>query len=111
MAGKYPTLTELKAKLSRKIPASKDVWESETLAGLENYLTWYAGFASRIYPLVATLPEKTGDSDTNVDNRVKPVAREVKRIAEAYRRAKREERARKTAEEAKALIRAMPIPA
>jgi len=88
MAKKYPTPDEARRRYEAGVEANKDRWVEGCRSGADDFQTWFTGFAKTIYPLVATLPAKTGNVDRDVDSRVKPVAKRIKALAEAYRKAK-----------------------
>jgi len=95
--GRYPTPEEAKERFVSGVQLSKEKWVERAIGGADDYLTWFTGFASRIYPLIAGLPEKTGDVKANVINRSAPVASAIHSLSVAYRRTKLAELARKVA--------------
>lgn len=82
---KYPSPTEAVARYTTGIELSKDKWVKRAIEGSTQYQVWFTGFANNVYPVIATLPPKTGNVDVDVDNRVKPVARAIKELAASYR--------------------------
>lgn len=86
--GKYPTPEEATNNYLTGVNASKDLWVNRCQQGSLLYRTWYSGFASVVYPIVAGLPEKTGDVSRDVMNRVVPVANAIKSLAISYRNTK-----------------------
>jgi hypothetical protein len=109
MGGRYPTPDEAKERFETGVDHAKDKWVERTKKGADKYLMWFAGFASEVYPVILTLPDRTGDPEVNVERRVKPVVKKISEIAKAYRKAKLEaikEEAKKVAESLKALATA-----
>jgi hypothetical protein len=109
MVGKYPTPDEARERFETGVDHAKDKWVERTKKGADKYLMWFAGFASQVYPVIATLPERTGDPEVNVERRVKPVVKKISEIAKVYRKAKLEaikEEAKKVAESLKVLVTA-----
>ena len=88
MARKYPTPDVARERYLSGVEANKETWVAGCREGADDYQTWFAGFAKAVYPLIATLPGKTGDVDRNIDARCKPVAKKIHEIALAYRKAK-----------------------
>jgi len=86
--GAYPTPVEATNRFRTGVQLGAQKWTNNTLAGANDYQTWFSGFASVVYPIVASLPAKTGDVDRDVDARVKPVARAIRGLAQTYRATK-----------------------
>ena len=109
MGGRYPTPEEARERFESGVEHAKEKWVERTKRGSEKYLLWYTGFASQLYPVIATLPDRTGDPEKNVDLRVKPVIKKISEIAKDYRKAKLEaieKEVRKVAESLKVLVTA-----
>jgi hypothetical protein len=109
MGGKYPTPEEAKSNFEDGVDHAKDKWVERTKKGADKYLMWFAGFASELYPVIATLPDRTGNPEENVERRVKPVAKKISEIAKLYRKAKIEaikKEAKELAESLKVLVTA-----
>jgi len=85
---KYPLPDEAASRYVSGVELAKEKWVTRCREGSEAFQTWFAGFAKAVYPLVATLPDKTGDPEKNVDLRVKPVAKKIHELAKAYRKTK-----------------------
>jgi len=95
--GKYPSPSEARRNFETGVELAKEKWVRKAKAGAKDYETWYTGFANEIYPIIATLPERTGDINENIDNRCKPIANAIHRLSLTYRATKLEELARKVA--------------
>ena len=109
MGGRYPTPEEARERFETGVDHAKDKWVERTKKGADKYLMWFAGFSSQLYPVISTLPERTGDPEKNVELRVKPIVKKISEIAKAYRKAKLEtikEEAKKVAESLKVLVTA-----
>jgi hypothetical protein len=76
MVGRYPTPDEAKERFETGVEHAKDKWVERTKKGSDKYLLWFTGFASQLYPVIASLPDRTGDPEVNVERRVKPVVKE-----------------------------------
>jgi hypothetical protein len=94
---RYPSPDEAKERYVSGVQLAREKYVERATAGAEDFLVWFTGFASRIYPLVAGLPAKTGDTDKDIDNRVKPVSKAIKSLAKTYRDLKAREAAKKVA--------------
>ena len=97
MGKKYPTPSEARRNFEQGVELAKEKWAKRAKGGAKDYELWYTGFANEIYPLIATLPERTGDINENIDNRCKPVANAIHRLSVSYQSTKLEELARKVA--------------
>jgi hypothetical protein len=87
--GRYPTPEEVIAKYKRSVDYSKDKWaENAKEAADKDLFVWFSAFAARIYDVVSGLPAKTGDVEKDTVNRVIPVAKSIKELSQAYRKAK-----------------------
>ena len=96
--GKYPTPEEVVAKYKRSVDLAKEKWAGEAkLAADRDLFIWYTAFAAKVYDVVSTLEDKTGDLETDVKNRVVPVAKAIKELSELYRK-KRSEAMKKKSE-------------
>ena len=97
MGKKYPTPSEARRNFVQGIDLSKEKWATRAKQGADDYELWFTGFANELYPLIATLPERTGDINENIDNRCKPVAKAIHRLSVSYQRTKLEEITKKVA--------------
>ena len=93
--GKYPDPSEAKSNYVTGVQLAKEKYVQKSIAGADDFQTWFAGFASKIYPLIAGLPPKTGNVEEDVKNRVIPVARAIKELSQAYKATKLQEIAAK----------------
>jgi len=105
--GKYPTPEEAKEHYVTGVEDAKDKWVERCREGAEDYEVWFTGFASKIYPLITTLPDKAS-LPTIRDRLLKrslPVAEAIHSLSVSYRKAK----LRELAEKAKALVPAVKV--
>jgi len=100
---KYPSPREAVENFNIGVETSKEKWAAKAKKGAPRYETWYAGFASVVYPIIAALPEKTADPVENWVNRGAPVVEAIKRLSKSYKAAKLEQIS-KTAKEAAARL-------
>jgi len=95
--GKYPTPSEARRNFETGVELAKEKWARKAKAGAKDYELWFTGFANEIYPIIAGLPERTGDIDENIDNRCKPIAKAIHKLSLTYRETKLAEIAKKVA--------------
>ncbi|MHC1628911.1 MAG: hypothetical protein ACXQTI_08790 [Candidatus Nezhaarchaeales archaeon] len=86
---KYPTPEEAKENYIKGVEVSRDIWVEKCRQGADDFYDWFIEFSNAVYPVVATLPSPVGKTiDQKIDERVKPVAKAISKIAEAYRKEK-----------------------
>jgi hypothetical protein len=87
--GRYPSPDEIVAKYKRNVDYSKDKWaENAKDAADKDLLVWFSAFAAKVYDVVSGLPPKTGDPEKDTIARTVPVAKAIKELSQAYRKAK-----------------------
>jgi len=86
---KYPTPEEARRRFETGVEAAREKYVSRAREGADNYQLWFAGFAAKVYPVVAGLPDPEGLSirDKYV-LRGAPVGEAIHRLSLAYRKAK-----------------------
>ena len=103
--GKYPDPKEARQRFETGVEFGAEKWKKNTLDGADDYEVWYTGFATNVYPVVASLPDKKTlpTIRDRVMQRVLPVAEKIHELSVAYRKAK----LRQLAETAKSLVPAV----
>ena len=90
--GKYPTPEEARRHFETGVELAKEKYVSRAKEGATDYETWFVGFAGKVYPIVATLPDPAGLTiEERIDRRVKPVAKIIHELSISYRAAKLKE--------------------
>jgi len=88
--GKYPMPDEARRLYESGVLAAKEKWVNRCYAAGDDYQTWYAAFAAAVYRMIPTLAPKTDDIEENLSKRAAPVAKKIREVARAYRKAKME---------------------
>jgi len=102
---KYPTPEEARSRFETGVELAKEKYARRAREGADDYQLWFTGFAAKIYPLIAGLPDPEGkDIKSRVEERVTPVSEGIHKLSQAYRKAKRESIAKKYTKAAEALL-------
>jgi len=102
---KYPTPEEARRRFESGVESAREKYVSRAREGADDYQLWFSGFAAKIYPLIATLPDPEGMSiKDKYLSRAAPVGEAIHKLSLTYRKAKRESIAKVAAEAAKALL-------
>lgn len=73
----------------RKIEASKETWAERTINGFRgDWAEWMSMVEPALKKKISELPAKTGDIETNVKNRVVPIAKLMSEESARYRMSK-----------------------
>jgi hypothetical protein len=98
---KYPTPEEARARFESGVEAAREKYVMRAKEGADDFELWFAGFASKVYPLIATLPDPEGLTiEERYLKRGAPVGKTIHTLSLAYRKAKRERVAKIAAETA-----------